>query len=184
MPENFQRAIPRFITLVLIHSHGKTLVAGCLGGRGNNRSTRCAYSYVSPLREFELLLTGREKGTVLLLTSTTQEPLGLDELPEKRTRKGDIILNPQPDDSPNDPLNWASWRRDIALLCLGWHCLVGGGQTPVLAAGFNDVATTFDVSIPDVALTTGKSRFPLFIYFAIGSLAMLPTSNNRHNSNP
>lgn len=68
-------------------------------------------------------------------------------------------MNPQPDDHPDDPLNWASWRRDIALLSLGWHCLVGGGQTPVLAAGFNDVAKTFDVSIPDVALTTGKPNF-------------------------
>lgn len=98
------------------------------------------------------------KGTVLLLSSTTQEPLGLDELPDiKRTPNGAIILSPQPDDNPDDPLNWASWRRDIALLSLGWHCLVGGGQTPVLAAGFNDVAKTFDVSIPDVALTTGKS---------------------------
>jgi hypothetical protein len=97
-----------------------------------------------------------------LLTSTTQEPLGLDELShdeEKRTPDGAIILNPQPDDHPDDPLNWASWRRDVALLSLGWHCLVGGGQTPVLAAGFNDVAKTFSVSVPDVALTTGRPKF-------------------------
>jgi hypothetical protein len=33
--------------------------------------------------------------------------------------------------------------------------MVGGGQTPILAAGFNDVAATFGVSIPQVALTTG-----------------------------
>lgn len=81
----------------------------------------------------------------------------------KRTKDGKIILNPQPDDHPDDPLNWASWRRDVALLSLGWHCLVGGGQTPVLAAGFNDVADTFGVSIPDVALTTGKFAFFLFV---------------------
>lgn len=93
-------------------------------------------------------------GTVLLLGSRTNEPLGLDQLQRKRTSDG-IILDPQPDDNPNDPLNWASWRRNAALLCLGWHCLVGGGQTPVLAAGFPDVANTYGVSIPTVALSTG-----------------------------
>src|SRR6186713_3154162 len=30
---------------------------------------------------------------------------------KKRTKDGQIILEPQPEDSQNDPLNWASWRR-------------------------------------------------------------------------
>lgn len=83
------------------------------------------------------------------------EPLGLDQLARKRTADG-IILDPQPDDSPDDPLNWATWRRNAALWSLGWHCLIGGGQTPVLAAGFQDVAQTFGVTQPQVALTTGE----------------------------
>jgi hypothetical protein len=95
-------------------------------------------------------------GTILLLSQTTQEPLGLDAIERKRTADG-IILEPQPDEDPNDPLNWPSWRRDCALIALGWHCLVGGGQTPVLAAGFKDVSETFGVTIPEVALTTGMS---------------------------
>ncbi|KAH8925315.1 MFS general substrate transporter [Atractiella rhizophila] len=74
---------------------------------------------------------------------------------KKRTADGNIILDPQPEDSANDPLNWPSWRRDCALFALGWHCLLGGGATPLLAAGFEDVSRTFNVSIPDVALTTG-----------------------------
>jgi len=93
-------------------------------------------------------------GTVLLLSKRTQEPLGIGAIELKRTANG-IILEPQPDEDPNDPLNWPSWQRDFALLSLGWHCLIGGGQTPVLAAGFNDVASTFGVTIPQVALTTG-----------------------------
>ncbi|KAA8912924.1 hypothetical protein FN846DRAFT_932255, partial [Sphaerosporella brunnea] len=56
----------------------------------------------------------------------------------ERTADG-IILVPQPDESPNDPLNWPGWRRDCALLSLGWHCMMGGGQTPILAAGFTSV---------------------------------------------
>ncbi|PWW71566.1 MFS general substrate transporter [Tuber magnatum] len=113
-------------------------------------------------------------GTVLLLSSTRQEPLGFETVKseEKRTPDGKIILNPQPDDHPDDPLNWATWRRDAALLSLGWHCLVGGGQTPVLAAGFNDVAKTFGVTIPEVALTTGLYMMGM----GIGCLICSPTA--------
>lgn len=59
---------------------------------------------------------------------------------KKLTKDGQIILDPQPDDSHNDPLNWPSWRRDCALLSLGLYSMVGGGITPILAAGFTNVA--------------------------------------------
>lgn len=38
-----------------------------------------------------------------------------------------MMLDPQPDDSMNDPLNWPALRRDVALLSLGFYCMVGGG---------------------------------------------------------
>jgi len=88
----------------------------------------------------------------------------------KHTKDGKFVLDPQPDDNPNDPLNWASWRRDIALLSLGWHCLVGGGQTTVLAAGFGQVSGEFNVSFGEVALTTGLYMMGL----GIGSLISSP----------
>jgi hypothetical protein len=65
-------------------------------------------------------------------------PPALDD--KKKTKDGQIILDPQPDDSHNDPLNWASWRRDCALLSMGLYCMIGGGVTPILAAGFTNVA--------------------------------------------
>lgn len=106
-------------------------------------------------------------GSVLLLAQGRNEPLGLRNAPartshsslptgypqpappqpapreqddKKLTRDGQIILDPQPDDSHNDPLNWPAWRRDSALLTLGLYCMVGGGTTPIIAAGFTDVA--------------------------------------------
>ncbi|KAL6713509.1 hypothetical protein ACLMJK_008974 [Lecanora helva] len=91
---------------------------------------------------------------------------------QKRTADGKIILHPQPDDSMNDPLNWPSWRRDIALLSLGFYCAVGGGMTPVLAAGFNKVAAQYSVSIPKVALTTGLYMMGL----GLGSVVTSPTA--------
>lgn len=90
----------------------------------------------------------------------------------KRTPDGKIILEPQPDDSMNDPLNWPSWRRDIALLSLGFYCMLGGGMTPILAAGFNNIASTYHVSIPKVALTTGFYMMGL----GLGSVVASPTA--------
>jgi MFS family permease len=91
---------------------------------------------------------------------------------KKRTKDGRFILEPQPEDSANDPLNWRQLRRDLALVSLGFYCMVGGGMTPVLAAGFNDVAATYHVTIPQVALTTGLYMLGL----GLGSIIMSPTA--------
>jgi len=63
-------------------------------------------------------------------------------------------------------------RRDLALVSLGFYCMVGGGMTPLLAAGFNDVARTYDVTIPQVALTTGLYMLGL----GLGSVVASPTA--------
>ncbi|KAF2214508.1 hypothetical protein CERZMDRAFT_120615 [Cercospora zeae-maydis SCOH1-5] len=95
------------------------------------------------------------------------------KVPEKKkTPDGKIVLEPQPDDSLNDPLNWATWRRDAALLSLGFYCMVGGGMTPILAAGFHDVSLQFGVSEPQVALTTGLYMMGL----GLGSVVLSPTA--------
>ncbi|KAM3422377.1 hypothetical protein BST61_g2734 [Cercospora zeina] len=91
---------------------------------------------------------------------------------KKKTPDGKIVLEPQPDDSLNDPLNWATWRRDAALLSLGFYCMVGGGMTPILAAGFHDVSEQFGVSEPRVALTTGLYMMGL----GLGSVVLSPTA--------
>ncbi|KAI9875063.1 MAG: hypothetical protein M1830_008973 [Pleopsidium flavum] len=145
-------------------------------------------------------VTDEVPGSVLLLSSTNRnEPLGLRDQPartsassipspypaqsrresrrlateeKKKTADGQIVLDPQPDDSLNDPLNWPAWRRDTSLLSLGFYCMVGGGMTPILAAGFSNVASTYDVSIPKVALTTGLYMMGL----GLGSVIASPTA--------
>lgn len=91
---------------------------------------------------------------------------------QKRTPDGQIVLDPQPDDSMNDPLNWPVWQRDAALISLGFYCLMGGGMTTILAAGFNSVAATYDVTTQQVALTTGLYMLGL----GLGSVVMSPTA--------
>lgn len=154
--------------------------------------------------------TDEVPGTILLLSSNRNEPLGMRHQPHrlsssslpdpylyppsrsssratvptvrsssratvptvKKTSDGRIVLEPQPDDSANDPLNWPTWRRDAALLSLGFYCLVGGGMTPVLAAGFDQVAQNFGVSTQKVAYTTGLYMMGL----GLGSVIMSPTA--------
>jgi MFS family permease len=47
--------------------------------------------------------------------------------------------------------------------------MVGGGMTPILAAGFNNVAETYGVSVPRVALTTGLYMMGLGVGCVIAS---------------
>ncbi|KAJ5857088.1 Major facilitator superfamily domain general substrate transporter [Penicillium solitum] len=143
--------------------------------------------------------TDEVPGTVLLLSSNRNEPLGMRHQPhrtstssisssyrpsrsnsrtrsavptKKRTADGQFVLDPQPDDSVNDPLNWPVWQRDTALVSLGFYCLMGGGMTPILAAGFNKVAAAYDVSTQQVAFTTGFYMLGL----GLGSVVMSPTA--------
>ncbi|KAF2105205.1 major facilitator superfamily domain-containing protein [Lophiotrema nucula] len=91
---------------------------------------------------------------------------------KKRSQNGKFILEPQPEESANDPLNWPQIRRDVALLSLGFYCMVGGGMTPLLAAAFNNVASTYEVTVPQVALTTGLYMLGL----GLGSVIASPTA--------
>ncbi|PHH83440.1 hypothetical protein CDD83_2984 [Cordyceps sp. RAO-2017] len=91
---------------------------------------------------------------------------------KKLTSDGTIILDPQPEDSANDPLNWPSWRRDTALLSLGFYCMIGGGITPIIAAGFTDVARDYHVDVETVPLTTGLYMMGL----GLGSVIASPTA--------
>ncbi|KAF6822051.1 major facilitator superfamily transporter [Colletotrichum plurivorum] len=145
-------------------------------------------------------------GSVLLLASDRNEPLGLRNAPARtshssiptgfpepaetpsgrrssaysappapapeKTTKDGIILNPQPEESANDPLNWPAWRRDCALLSLGFYCMVGGGMTPILAAGFTNVAEDYHIETETVALTTGLYMMGM----GLGSVVFSPTA--------
>jgi hypothetical protein len=58
------------------------------------------------------------------------------------------------------------------LVVLGVHCLIGGGQTPILAAGFHTLANEFGVSLSKIALTTGV----YMLFLGLGSVLLSPTA--------
>lgn len=58
------------------------------------------------------------------------------------------------------------------LIVLGVHCLIGGGQTPILAAGFHTLSEQFGVSLTKISLTTGV----YMLFLGLGSVLLSPTA--------
>lgn len=89
----------------------------------------------------------------------------------KKTKKG-IILNPQPSDNTDDPLNWPFWKKEVALLALGLHCFLGGGQSSMLASGVSLLKKEYHQSSTKISYLVGL----LMIAMGIGSVIASPTS--------
>ncbi|CAK7905786.1 protein Hol1p [[Candida] anglica] len=89
----------------------------------------------------------------------------------KRSENG-LILHPQPQDNPNDPLNWPKWKRDLCLLIIGTQTFLGGGQTPILAAGFSGLSTEFNTPLTTLSYLVGGFMLAL----GFGSVLASPTA--------
>lgn len=67
-------------------------------------------------------------------TALLTDVLGADTsvLRHDKGRNSDVLLVPQPSNSPNDPLNWPLWKKDVTLflICIdtavvgAWVCTV------------------------------------------------------------
>jgi hypothetical protein len=65
-------------------------------------------------------------------------------------RDGYIILQPQPSDSPNDPLNWSKMRKESIMLLLAFASGVTTALGPMVTPGLPLLAMQYNVS-PDMA---------------------------------
>ncbi|KAI5284151.1 hypothetical protein KEM52_003050, partial [Ascosphaera acerosa] len=86
--------------------------------------------------------------------------------------KGSIILSPHPTTSPNDPLNWAGWRK-------WWHTLLVCFIAGFTAATSNDAGSAQfgereDLGISYGAMNTGAGV--LFLGIGYGTLAISPAA--------
>lgn len=72
-------------------------------------------------------------GTIVMLDDPDDD--GADSIAMKRSATG-VILNPQPHDSPNDPLNWPLLKRDLCLFSVGFASFLGGGQSPFVGCWY------------------------------------------------
>ncbi|OAL05503.1 MFS general substrate transporter [Phaeosphaeriaceae sp. SRC1lsM3a] len=66
-------------------------------------------------------------------------------------RDGDIVLQPQPSDSPNDPLNWSRMRKESIMLILAFSSGVTTALGPMVTPGIPLLAMKYNVSLDMVS---------------------------------
>lgn len=53
---------------------------------------------------------------------------GIDPGLLKHDPSGQIVLVPQPSDSPNDPYNWPRWKKEMFTVGIAYGCGCVGGK--------------------------------------------------------
>lgn len=69
----------------------------------------------------------------------------ISELRHSSGKDKDIILVPQPSESPRDPLNWPLWRKDTVFLILCCSSAITNAWSFMLTPGFGVLAEEFDI---------------------------------------
>ncbi|KAI8959379.1 MFS general substrate transporter [Daldinia sp. FL1419] len=90
-------------------------------------------------------------GTALLTDVVGREDVHLGRLNKSNLRHGkgkdsDVLLVPQPSNSPNDPLNWPLWKKDLMLLFICIDTAVVGAWGPMISPGYAQMAAQFGMS--------------------------------------
>ncbi|PNS21515.1 hypothetical protein CAC42_1294 [Sphaceloma murrayae] len=95
-------------------------------------------------------------GTATLseLTSPTSDLQTVSGL-KRSSDASQTILVPQPSDSPQDPLNWPLWRRDLILSILSLLSVLASTLSPLLAANTLTLTLHFRRDFTQIALLTG-----------------------------
>jgi hypothetical protein len=68
-------------------------------------------------------------------------------LPLKHDKSGNLILVPQPSDSPNDPYNWPRLKKELFCVAYAFGCGAVGAVGPLLNPALVQAAAEFDVSL-------------------------------------
>ncbi|KAG9779730.1 hypothetical protein KCU88_g3941, partial [Aureobasidium melanogenum] len=77
-----------------------------------------------------------------------------EQLKHGKGRFSNIILVPQPSDSPNDPLNWPQWQKEMILLIVGLSAAVVGAFGPMLSPGFVEVSAQLNITVEVLSQAT------------------------------
>lgn len=68
------------------------------------------------------------------------------QLRHGKGRFADVVLVPQPSRSPNDPLNWPQWRKDLMLFIICIDTAVVGAWGPMISPGYAEMAAAWHMS--------------------------------------
>ncbi|KAF2797300.1 serine/threonine kinase 16 [Melanomma pulvis-pyrius CBS 109.77] len=78
-------------------------------------------------------------------------------------RNADIILVPQPSESPRDPLNWPQWKKELLLIIISIDTAVVGAWGPMISPGYADMAKQFNMSYNELNGGLGWAIFAIGI---------------------
>ncbi|RYN41297.1 hypothetical protein AA0112_g2226 [Alternaria arborescens] len=73
---------------------------------------------------------------------------------------GQIVLVPQPSDSPNDPYNWPRWKKEMFTLVIAYGCGCVGAVGPLLTPAFVPLAQQFNVPLQRFTLAPFEALIP------------------------
>lgn len=72
--------------------------------------------------------------------------LNTSALRHGKGRDSDVLLVPQPSNSPNDPLNWSLLKKDLMLFFICIDTAVVGAWGPMITPGFVEMTSQFGIS--------------------------------------
>lgn len=117
------------------------------------------------LADEETLFQSGHNGTATSNTNTINNPI-------RTAKNGQIILVPQPTNSPNDPLNWSSWRKY-------WHMILVCFVAGLTAATSNDAGSAQDSMNQELGISwdaMNTAAGVLFVGIAVFCFLLSPSS--------
>ncbi|CAK7216843.1 hypothetical protein SEUCBS140593_003000 [Sporothrix eucalyptigena] len=82
---------------------------------------------------------------------------GIDPSLLKHDPTGTTVLVPQPSESPNDPLNWPRWKKEMFTVAIAYGCGCVGAVGPLLTSAFVPLAEKWDVPLARFTLGVNGS---------------------------
>jgi hypothetical protein len=70
------------------------------------------------------------------------------------TRHGTLELDPLPSMSPNDPLNWPSWKKDMNIMMVAFHAMMTTFAAAALVPGYESYAEEYGIAVSQAAYLT------------------------------
>ncbi|GAA6040073.1 hypothetical protein JCM8097_004768 [Rhodosporidiobolus ruineniae] len=105
--------------------------------------------------------------------TTLQEDVAAYGLEKVYERHGRIDLIPLPSDDPQDPLNWASWRKHLVLIQVAFAAMMGPFSAAATIPSFESFVEDFNVSITQASYSVSI----VIIFLGVFPLIWAPVAN-------
>lgn len=123
-------------------------------------------------------INDKRTGAALKSESTLREDVRSAGLEKVYERHGRIDLNPMPSDDPQgkevvtgfnlllsrtsyiDPLNWRPWRKNVLLVLVSIHALMGPFAAAATIPAYTTFAADFGISVTQASYTTSGNCLP------------------------